>query len=166
MSGLRTGLWSATLSVLVLAAAGAVGIALKQPWLFPSLGPTLMVVAETPREPAAHPRNVLVGHLVGLGAGLIGLLVTGLRSHPSAVQEGLTGHRLVAVCLAIGLTALLLQLIRCPHPPAGATTLIVALGILRTTPELRTMALAVVGVAAVAAVVHLRTSTSAALREP
>lgn len=166
MSGLRTGLWSATLSVLVLAAAGAVGIALKQPWLFPSLGPTLMVVAETPREPAAHPRNVLVGHLVGLGAGLIGLLVTGLRSHPSAVQEGLTGHRLVAVCLAIGLTALLLQLIRCPHPPAGATTLIVALGILRTTPQLRTMALAVVGVAAVAAVVHLRTSTSAALREP
>ncbi|MDQ3326835.1 MAG: HPP family protein, partial [Actinomycetota bacterium] len=85
MSGLRTGLWSATLSVLVLAAAGAVGIALKQPWLFPSLGPTLMVIAETPREPAAHPRNVLVGHLVGLGAGLIGLLVTGLRSHPSAV---------------------------------------------------------------------------------
>jgi len=95
MSGLRTGLWSATLSVLVLAAAGAVGIALKQPWLFPSLGPTLMVVAETPREPAAHPRNVLVGHLVGLGAGLIGLLLTGLRSHPSAVQEGLTGYRLV-----------------------------------------------------------------------
>jgi len=163
MSGLRTGLWSATRSVLVLATAGAVGIALKQPWLFPSLGPTLMVVAETPHEPAADPRNVLVGHLVGLGAGLIGLLVTGLRSHPSAVQEGLTGHRLVvAVCLAIGLTALLLQLIRCPHPPAGATTLIVALGILRTTPQLRTMALAVVGVAAVAAVVHLRTSTSAA----
>ncbi len=68
---------------------------------------------------------------------------------------------LVTVCLAIGLTALLLQLIRCPHPPAGATTLIVALGILRTTPQLRTMALAVVGVATVAAVVHLRTSTSA-----
>jgi len=61
MSGLRTGLWSATLSVLVLAAAGAVGLALKQPWLFPSLGPTLMVVAETPREPAAHPRNVPSG---------------------------------------------------------------------------------------------------------
>jgi len=28
---------------------------------------------------------------------LIGLLVTGLRSHPSAVQEGLTGHRLASI---------------------------------------------------------------------
>jgi len=51
---------------------------------------------------------------------LLGLLVTGLRSHPSAAQEGLIGRRLVAVRLAIGLTALLLQIIRCPHPPAGA----------------------------------------------
>ncbi len=28
----------------------------------------------------------------------------------------------------VGLTALLLQLLRAPHPPAGATTLIVSLG--------------------------------------
>ncbi len=67
----------------------------------------------------------------------------------------------MAVCLAIGLTTLL-QIIRCPHPPAGAATLIVALGILRTTPQLQTMAPAIVGVAAVAALVHLRTSTSTA----
>ena len=154
---LRTGGWSAGLSVAFLAAAGAVGIALHQPWVFPSLGPSLMVLAETPRTAAAHPRCVLVGHLVGIAAGLLGLAVTGLRHHPSAVQEGLTTSRVVAVCIAIGVTALVLQLVHCPHPPAGATTLIVSLGILRTNPQLRTMVLAVLALTAVALLVHVAT---------
>jgi CBS-domain-containing membrane protein len=151
----RTGGWSALLSVVFLAVAGAIGIALDQPWVFPSLGPSLMALAETPKTPAAHPRSVLVGHLVGIGAGVLGLALTGLRHHPSAVQEGLTSQRVVAVCIAIGVTALVLQALSCPHPPAGATTLIVALGILRTTPQLRTMVLAVVLLSAVAVLVHL-----------
>jgi CBS-domain-containing membrane protein len=149
------GLWSASLSVVALAVAGALGIAFKQPWLFPSLGPTLMVIAETPKEPAAHPRNVLVGHLVGIAAGLAALLATGLRTHPSAVQEGLTTSRVVAVCLAIGITALVLQFVGCPHPPAGATTLIVALGILKTSPQLQTMVLAVLLVTGISVATHL-----------
>jgi CBS-domain-containing membrane protein len=155
VSRLLVGVRSAGLSVVVLAVAGAIGIALKQPWLFPSLAPTLMVLAETPDEPAAHPRNVLVGHLVGIAAGLLALEATGLRSHPSAVQEGLSTRRVVAACIAIAVTALVLQLVRCAHPPAGATTLIVALGILRTNPQLRSMVLAVLLLTAVSALVHV-----------
>lgn len=150
MTGLRTGLWSAGLSAAALAVAGGIGLATQQPWLFPSLGPTLMVLAETPRAPTARPRHVLVGHLVGIGAGLLALLVTGLRDHPSAVQEGLSLRRVVAACLAVALTALGLQLLHSAHPPAGATTLIISLGILKTTPQLETMALAVLFVTVVA----------------
>ncbi|MCU1587849.1 MAG: hypothetical protein JWN31_1342 [Frankiales bacterium] len=147
---MKTGLRSAGLCVTFLAVLGLVGVALKQPWVFPSLGPTLMVLAETPEQPAARPQSVLVGHLVGVLAGWAALLVTGLQAHPSAIQEGLHGRRVIAVCIAIGVTALLLQLLRTPHPPAGATTLIVSLGILHTGVQLWTMVLAILALSLLA----------------
>ncbi len=131
-NGLDTGLWALAVSVVGLAVVGALGLLLEQPWVFPSLGPTLMVLAETPRQPAAHPRNVLAGHVVGVFCGYLALLVTGLTSHPAVTTEGLSGPRVVAACLSVGLTALLLQVMGTPHPPAGATTLIVSLGLFKT----------------------------------
>ena len=141
--GLDVGLWAALVSVVGLAVAGLAGLALEQPWIFPSLGPTLMVLAETPRQPAAHPRNVLVGHLVGVATGYLALVVTGLTQAPPVIVEGLTGARVVAACLSLGVTALVLQALRTPHPPAGATTLIVSLGILTSATELLAVVLSV-----------------------
>lgn len=146
---MRTALLSTVTCVVALPIVGAIGVWQGEPWVFPSLGPTLMVMAETPDAPAAHPLNALVGHGVGLLAGLLALVVTALRDHPSAVQEGLTTTRVVAACLALGLTALVLQVAKRPHPPAGATTLIVALGILRTTDDLAVMAFSIVVVVAI-----------------
>ena len=136
------------------------GASLKEPWLFPSLAPTLMLLAETPGQPVARPQNVLAGHLVGLAAGYAGLLTTGLRSHPSAVQEGLSSGRVWACVIAVGLTALILQSIHLPHPPAGATTLIVALGVLKTGSQLRTMVVAFLALTAVAVVVRAVVTTN------
>jgi CBS-domain-containing membrane protein len=138
------GAYSAVMSIVCLAAVGAVGVALKQPWVFPSLGPTVMVLAETPNQPAAHPRNVLSGHVVGLGAGYLSLLLLGLTDNPAVTQEGLTWVRVAAAVLSVALTALVLQAIGTPHPPAGATTLIVSLGILKTPASLRAMLLSVI----------------------
>lgn len=164
--GVGVGLWSAGTSVLALAVAGLIGLALEQPWLFPSLGPTLMVLAETPRQPTAHPRSVLAGHLVGIGAGYLALVVTGLTDHPPVIEEGLTGPRVVAACLSVALTAFVLQSIRCPHPPAGATTLIVSLGLLAEPAQLLTMVLAVVVVTLVAVGLNLVTGVrQAGVRE-
>lgn len=160
----RSGMTSAALTAAFVGVAGLIGIALKEPWVFPSLAPSLMVIAETPRTPAARPQNVLVGHLVGLGAGLLGLVLTGLRTHPSAVQEGLTDRRLVACLIAVAVTALVLQVARLPHPPAGATTLIVALGILHTPVQLRIMALCFVLLAATALVADVLGRSRAADR--
>ena len=141
--GAGIGLWSAVVSATALAVAGLVGLLLKQPWLFPSLGPTLMVLAETPRQPSAHPRSVLVGHLAGVGAGYLSLVVTGLADAPSVIQEGLTGPRVVAAALSVALTAFVLQALSSPHPPAGATTLIVSLSLLSKLSELFVIILAV-----------------------
>jgi hypothetical protein len=153
--GLQPGLWSALVCVVGLAVVGALGVELGEPWVFPSLGPTLMVLAETPGQPAAHPRGVLVGHVVGVAAGYLALLVTGLRTHPTVLQEGLSWPRVVAACLSVALTTLVLQALRSPHAPSGATTLIVSLGLFKTTSSLAVLLLSVLVCTGVAVALNL-----------
>jgi HPP family len=138
------GLYAGVLGLSVLALCGAVGLATKQPWLFPSLGPTVMLFFESGHEPTARPQNALVGHLVGIAAGAALLHAFGLTGLPPAPVGGLTAGYVAAGALSVAVTSLVLQVIRLPHPPAGASTLIVSLGILTTGTELATMAAAVV----------------------
>jgi len=100
------------------------------PFIFPSLGPTAFLFFYTPTAPAASPRNTLIGHGVGVVAGYFSLVVTGLTMAGPALTTGVTWPRVIAAALSLGLTAGLMVLLRSPHPPAGATTLIISLGIL------------------------------------
>jgi CBS-domain-containing membrane protein len=142
--GLGAGVYAAVLSVVVLAVCGLVGVWLRQPWLFPSLGPTVMLFFESPRNPSARPKNALVGHLVGIAVGWAMLHAFDLATVPPAPVGGLTGRHVLAGALSVAVTSLILMSVRCAHPPAGATTLIVSLGIFRTIPQLTVMLLAVV----------------------
>jgi CBS domain-containing membrane protein len=100
------------------------------PFIFPSLGPTAFLFFYTPTAPTASPRNTLYGHGIGVLAGYFSLVVTGLTTAGPALAVGVTGPRVAAAALSLGLTAGLMVLLRAPHPPAGATTLIISLGIL------------------------------------
>lgn len=131
------------LSLIVLALAGAVGLALKQPWLFPSLGPTVMLFFESPENESSRPKNALVGHGVGLLVGAACFYALGLNGQPPAPVGGLTFAYVAAGVLSVAITTLVLTLLKTPHPPAGATTLIVSLGILTQAPELLAMAAAI-----------------------
>ncbi|MEU9742913.1 HPP family protein [Micromonospora chersina] len=123
-------------SAVAVVVAGAVALLTRQPWLFPSLGPAIMLHIEQPAKPESSPRNTVVGHLVALLAGYAALLATGLADHPSALQEGVSGARIVAAAGSLAVTAAVLVLLKAPHPPAGATTLIVSLGLLHTPGQL------------------------------
>jgi CBS domain-containing membrane protein len=57
---------------------------LRQPLLFPSLGPTVILFFETPLSPQASPRNTLIGHAVALLAGYASL--ASLASSPRRVS--------------------------------------------------------------------------------
>jgi len=142
--------YAGTVAAVAIALAGLVGVVVHQPWLFPSLGPTIMIIAETPGQAGAHPRNVFVGHVVAVAAGWLALLVTGLRTGPSAIEAGLDARRVTAAVISLVLTVVALQLLRLPHAPAGATTLIVGLGILKTPGDLVVMILSVLLVTIVA----------------
>ena len=136
--------YGVVLTIVVLAAAGVVGVMAQLPWLFPSLGPTVMLFFESPEQPASRPLNTIVGHAVGILAGIACLVAFGLVGQPPAPVGGLTPGYVMAGALSVALTTLVLTLLKLPHPPAGASTLIVSLGILTTLPELLSMMGAVI----------------------
>ena len=109
----------------------ALAVITHSPLIFPSLGPTAFLFFYTPLAPSASPRNTLVGHAIGAAAGYFSLVVTGLTMAGPALSEGVTWPRVIAAGLSLGLTSGVMVLLKSPHPPAGATTLIVSLGILR-----------------------------------
>lgn len=116
--------------------AGTVAALTHQPWLFPSLGPAVLLHVEKPEAPESSPRNTVIGHAVALLAGYGFLLLCGLADNGSVLQEGVNVARIVAAAGSLAVTAAVLLMVRAPHPPAGATTLIVSLGLLHTPAQL------------------------------
>ncbi|WP_076744946.1 HPP family protein [Sphingomonas jeddahensis] len=137
-------------AALVVALIAAVAVITGQPWLFPSLGPTVFLQTVTSEEQAARPWNTVAGHAVGAAAALIALFLCDAQTDPAALASGtLTVGRAAATAVAIGLTIAGQQLIRAQHPPAAATTMLLTLGALQLTPS--TAAALIAGVALAAA---------------
>ena len=126
-----------------LALLGAIAVATRQPFVFPSLGPTAFLIFDVPELPHSSPRNAILGHLVGVGCAWFALFVTGLLDAPSDVATGISVSRAIAAALSLGLTGGLMVWLRVPHPPACATTLIVGLGILHKPDQLLVLMVAV-----------------------
>jgi hypothetical protein len=80
------------------------------------------------------------------------LFVFGLQDHPTALVEGFTPERAAAVALSVACTGGILRLMRAAHPPAGATTVIVSMGLLHTASQLAALA---AGVALLTLTAHL-----------
>lgn len=129
------------ISIGLMAAAAVVTGA---PFIFPSLGPTAFLLFYTPMLPASSPRNTMGGHAIGAAAGYLSLVLFGLTDAGPALVEGVGWDRVGAAALSLGLTSGVMVVARVPHPPAGATTLIVSLGILREPVDLLVLMGAVV----------------------
>jgi CBS-domain-containing membrane protein len=138
------GLFAFVNGVIAIAVMAVAALATGEPFVFPSLGPTAFLLFYTPLLPAASPRNTLGGHLIGAGAGYLSLVVFGLTDAAPALASHVTAARVGAAAVSLGLTSGVMVWARVPHPPAGATTLIVSLGILRKPPQLAVLMLAVV----------------------
>ncbi len=69
-------------------------------------------------------------------AGALSLAIFGLLDHPSILQEGVTLARIGAAALSMALTGAVLLLLKSSHPPAGASVLIVSLGLLQMPLEM------------------------------
>jgi CBS domain-containing membrane protein len=137
------GLFAFVNGVISIGLMAAVALATGAPFVFPSLGPTAFLLFYTPTQPAASPRNTLGGHLIGVCAGYLALLAFGLTERGPALADGVAWANVLAAALSLGLTSGAMVWFKVPHPPAGATTLIVSLGILHEPWQLAVLMLAV-----------------------
>jgi predicted enzyme related to lactoylglutathione lyase len=113
-------------TIAILAALAAVS---ATPFVFPSLGPTAFLFFFTPSSPTASPRHALYGHAIGIACGYGALLAFGLEHAPPAAIAGVDLPRIGAAALSLAATGAFMILLKAAHPPAGATTLIISLGI-------------------------------------
>jgi HPP family len=116
--------------VLVMA---ALSWATKQPLIFASLGPTAYELVEQPQLRSARAYNIVVGHLVALGAAFFALYVLNARNAPTVMSPGVVSPgRLWAAVIAASLTTLITLMLKASQPAAMATALLVSLGVMQT----------------------------------
>lgn len=120
-----------TIAVLALLA-----LVSRNPFVFPSLGPTAYLLFFSPLGKTSSPRNTILGHAVGLVCGYGAFVLTGAGALPFGVHQGIFWPRILAAALSLSSTGALMVLFDVSHPPAGATTLIVSLGIISKPIEL------------------------------
>lgn len=133
-----------------IAVLSMVALLADAPTIFPSLGATAFLVFFAPATPAAWPRTLLVGHGIGVACGIGALLLVGLHDAPAANVMGMSASRVIAVALSLATTGAAMVLADAPHPPAGATALIVSLGLITRPVHLLVMMGAVALLAALA----------------
>src|SRR3546814_5148626 len=74
---------------------------------------------------------------------VLSLALFGLSDAGPALSTGMSGARVGAVALSLGLTSGAMVWLKVPHPPAGATTMIISLGILTGADNLAVLMVAV-----------------------
>jgi CBS-domain-containing membrane protein len=113
---------------ITIALLAAVAMISRTPFIFPSLGPTAFLFFFTPRAPASSPRHTIYGHAIGIACGYAALQLFGLQDAPPAMATGVSAARIGAAAFSLASTGALMILLKSAHPPAGATTLIISLG--------------------------------------
>ncbi len=138
-----------TIGVLALLA-----LVSRNPFVFPSLGPTAYLLFFSPLGKTSSPRNTILGHAIGLICGYAAFILTGAGTLPFGVHPGIFWPRILAAALSLSATGAFMVLLDVSHPPAGATTLIVSLGIISRPRELVIIEVAVFLLVAQALVIN------------
>jgi CBS-domain-containing membrane protein len=139
---------------LTIALLALLAVISHNPFVFPSLGPTAYLLFIAPLQQNSSPRNTILGHAIGLICGYGAYTLTGAANMPFGVHPGVYWPRILAAALSLSATGALMVLLRADHPPAGATTLIVSLGIISKPRELVIIEVAVFLLVAQALVIN------------
>jgi CBS-domain-containing membrane protein len=132
-AGVSDAVWVPVVSGALVLAAGAMSLATKQPWLFPALGPTAVLIATNPGHPTTKFHSIVLGHVTGFVCAWLALLLLGAGDSATMLGGGaIPVVRVWASAFAVAGMALVQPSFRAYHPPAAATALLVALGAYRT----------------------------------
>lgn len=128
---------------------GAIALAVRRPLIFASLGPTAYELVEKPLAPSARTYNIVVGHMVGLGAGLFSLVARCLERAESCIHGLCNFARLWAAVLSVVITTAATLSLKASQPASLSTTLLVSMGSMQTMRDAAAIAIAVLIIAAV-----------------
>lgn len=128
---------------ITIATLAGVAMLTRTPFVFPSLGPTAFLFFFSPTAVTASPRNTMMGHAIGIVSGYGALVLFGLEDALPAMAAGVDLPRVGAAALSLAATGALMILLKAAHPPAGATTLIISLGIVTQPLHLAVIEVAV-----------------------
>src|SRR5687768_15468853 len=127
-------LWVPAVSAALIVLAGAMGVWLKQPWLFAGLAPTILMIAAHPGHETSSFRAIVVGHLAAIACGYLALLLLNATAAPSMIVTRIVPmDRVWASAAAMAMLVIVQPQLKAYHPPAAATALLVTLGAYRMT---------------------------------
>jgi len=115
---------------LAILTVGVLAWLTNLPLVFPALGPSAFILFSAPLSKAGAPRNVIIGHAVCLLCGYVSWYLMGLLSGMPVALETAGWPLFASATVALTCSCLFLLLFNCPHPPACASSLVVALGMI------------------------------------
>jgi hypothetical protein len=125
-------LWVPAVSAALVVMAGAMGVWLKQPWLFAGLAPTILMVAANPGHETTSFRAIVVGHLAAIACGYLALLLLNATAAPTMIVTRIVPmDRVWASAAAMAMLVIVQPQLKAFHPPAAATALLITLGAYR-----------------------------------
>jgi len=139
------------MATLLTAMLCASAVLASEPFVVPSIGPTIFIIVGFPRSEQAHPRNILYSTVIAIIAGVISLALFGLIDVAPDLNDlswTRSGALVVAVAIAVGG----IIAFRSIHAPAVATAMIIAAGLLKNPVDwlsvfLGVLAVTIIGVA-------------------
>ena len=76
----------------------------RNPFIFPSLGPTAYLLFFTPLARASSPRHALLGHAIGILFGYLALFATGTLAPGAGLQRGIPWPTILAAAFSLSAT--------------------------------------------------------------
>lgn len=139
-----------------LALAGAAALSIPAwitglPLVVSSLGPSLLLAAATPDARESSPAALALGHGIAVAAALAVVAAFGLAGEPSVLAAGVTTARMFAAPAALTLALGGMLAVGRLHTPAGATALLVVLGIVRPGSDVAVLAVTIAYAAGIVA---------------
>ena len=83
----------------------------RNPFVFPSLGPTAYLLFFTPLGRTSSPRNTVFGHAIGLICGYAAFVATGAGALPFGEHPGIFWPRVLAAALSLSATGAFMVLL-------------------------------------------------------
>ena len=118
----------------------------KLPLIFPPLGPSAFILFHTPMSVTASPRTVILSHTMAVAAGLLSLRLVGMICPETDLFDPsvMNWYRVLVISLSMGITCVMMIIMRCEHPPAAGSALIAAMGYLGNAAQIVGLPVAVV----------------------